>query len=96
MKLNNPSASPGFSAGWRRPARCQRWLYTPAGKPRYHHVDCASPGQRADVRCHHSRRRDPRLGWEPARDSSLRAIVYMDEILVISLLPPIRDQNFLC
>ena len=91
MALNNLLASPGFAA-WREgaPLDVDRLLYTPAGRPR---IAICSISHLSD------RERmffvtlllDQTLSWMrgKAGTSSLRAILYMDE--VFGYLPPVAE-----
>jgi hypothetical protein len=91
MSLNNLLAAPGFAA-WMEgePLDIQRLLYTPAGKPRVAVMSIAHLGD-AERMFFVALLLNQVLGWmrQQAGTTSLRAIVYMDEIA--GYLPPVAN-----
>ncbi|MCC6188105.1 MAG: ATP-binding protein [Anaerolineales bacterium] len=91
MALNNMLAAPGFSV-WLEgePLEVDRLLYTPAGKPRLAIVSIAHLSD-AERMFFVSLLLNQVLGWVRAQSgtTSLRAIVYMDEIS--GFFPPVAN-----
>src|SRR6185503_17037079 len=91
MSLNNLLAAPGFGA-WMEgePLDIQRLLYTAAGKPRVAVMSIAHLGD-AERMFFVALLLNQVLGWmrQQAGTTSLRAIVYMDEIA--GYLPPVAN-----
>jgi hypothetical protein len=91
MSLNNLLAAPGFGA-WMEgePLDIQRLLYTTAGKPRVAVMSIAHLGD-AERMFFVALLLNQVLGWmrQQAGTTSLRAIVYMDEIA--GYLPPVAN-----
>ncbi len=91
MAVNNLLASPGFSA-WMEgePLDVQRLLYTPEGKPRVSILSIAHLND-AERMFFVSLLLNQVLGWmrQQPGTTSLRAIVYMDEIA--GYLPPVAN-----
>jgi phage terminase Nu1 subunit (DNA packaging protein) len=91
MALNNLIAAPGFSA-WTQgqPLDIQSLLYTPAGKPRVAIFSIAHLGD-AERMFFVSLLLNQVLGWvrEQPGTSSLRALIYMDEIA--GYFPPVAN-----
>jgi hypothetical protein len=91
MAVNNLLASPGFSA-WMEgePLDVQRLLYTPEGKPRVSVLSIAHLND-AERMFFVSLLLNQVLGWmrQQPGTTSLRAIVYMDEIA--GFLPPVAN-----
>ena len=91
MALNNLLASPGFGA-WMEgePLDIQRLLYTPAGKPRIAIFSIAHLDD-AERMFFVSLLLNQVLGWMRAQSgtTSLRAILYMDEIF--GYFPPVAN-----
>ena len=91
MSLNNLLAAPGFGA-WMEgePLDIQRLLYTSAGKPRVAVMSIAHLGD-AERMFFVALLLNQILGWvrQQAGTTSLRAIVYMDEIA--GYLPPVAN-----
>ena len=91
MSLNNLLAAPGFGA-WMEgePLDIQRLLYTPAGKPRVAILSIAHLDD-AERMFFVSLLLNQVLGWmrQQPGTTSLRAIVYMDEIA--GYLPPVAN-----
>jgi hypothetical protein len=82
MTLNNLVASPGFGA-WTtgEPLDIGAMLFTPQGKPRVTHLLDRAPGRRgADVLRVAADEPDPGVDAPQSGTTSLRALVYMDEI----------------
>ena len=91
MALNNLLAAPGFSA-WMEgePLDLQRILHTPAGKPRVAIFSIAHLND-AERMFFVSLLLNQTLGWMRAQSgtTSLRALLYMDEIF--GYLPPVAN-----
>ena len=91
MALNNLLAAPGFSA-WMEgePLDIQRLLYTPAGKPRLAIFSIAHLND-AERMFFVSLLLNQALGWMRTQSgtTSLRALIYMDEIF--GYLPPVAN-----
>ncbi|MBC8108294.1 MAG: ATP-binding protein, partial [Anaerolineae bacterium] len=91
MRLNNLLAAPGFET-WLNgePLDISKFLYTPAGKPRVAIFSIAHLGD-AERMFFVSLLLNQILGWTRAQSgtTSLRAIVYMDEIF--GYFPPVAN-----